>query len=131
MGELYLCSRTEFARAVDMDTGRKVAIIGAPSAFPEWIERLLPADSCIVSRPQDLAGQRELSIIIWWLREPYITEADINVMRSISKTGDLWIVVPRLEENDPVSFTSQGCLLDRTRIIMLTPEMDLVPVSFA
>ncbi|MGA1847755.1 MAG: hypothetical protein ACMUHB_00310, partial [Thermoplasmatota archaeon] len=93
MGELYLCSRTEFARAVDLDTGRTVAIVGAPKEFPEWIHRLLPADSCIVPRPVDLAGHREFSIVIWWLRDLEISETDTETIRSIVINGDLWMVV--------------------------------------
>jgi len=130
MGELYLCSRTEFARAVDLDTGRKIAIIGAPGGFPRWIEKLLPADSCVVKRPVDLASHREFSIIVWWPNLRDIIDEDINTIKGISITGNLWLVIPRIEGKGPSFLNDHGWSLDQERVMMLTPDMDMVPVIF-
>ena len=63
MAEFYLSSSSEILRNVNMDTGRRIALVGAPEDFKVWMEKLLPRDTCIVDEPVGLADCTFFDII--------------------------------------------------------------------
>ncbi|MFO8051802.1 MAG: hypothetical protein R6V01_08920 [Thermoplasmatota archaeon] len=94
MGDIYLCSRTEVLRAIYLDTGRSIGIIGAPEEFLEWIEKLLPMDSVVASEAASLKGS-ELDVVIGWFGDHVPESGDIEELRSgLKEDGDLWVIVP-------------------------------------
>ena len=125
MGELYLSSRTEVLRSMNIDTGRKVAIIGAPEDFIVWMNKILPIHNCIAGTPDDMEAERNLDIILWWTPKGAGREGIDNLIEHLSASGDLWIIVERGIQMEDSGYVQHS---DRERTLMITPTLDLVPV---
>jgi hypothetical protein len=125
MDELYLSSRTEVLRSMNIDTGRKVAIIGAPEDFIVWMNKILPIHTCIAGIPIDMGGERDFDIILWWTpRGAEIDGIEILIEHLTSK-GDLWIIVGR---EIPLHDRNDVLYREKERTLMITTTLDLVPV---
>ena len=95
MSILYLSSRTEFIRAVDLDTGRTILLIGLPDEMVKWLDIGLPRDTPSVQGPHDIEG-RVFDIIIWWIeRGGYDQEGVERVRELLSDKGEFWAIIPR------------------------------------
>ena len=125
MAEFYLCSRAEILRKVNMDTGRKIAIVGAPSDFIEWMEKVLPYDTCIVDEPDQLLNCCILDIIIYWEPDESRNERLGRLREILSEQGDLWIASLRGENREKLI---SDLSVDRNLIVSLTPMRDLIPL---
>jgi hypothetical protein len=123
MGELYLSSRTEVLRSMDIDTGRKIAIVGAPEDFIVWMNKILPLHTRVVGTPQDIGSDMEFDIILWWAPDGVESENYEKLAGSLSSSGDLWVIV---RKGIKIPGRSEHHMPERT--LMITPTMDLVPL---
>jgi hypothetical protein len=125
MGEMYLSSRTEVLRAMNIDTGRYMAIIGAPEEMVVWMNKILPTNTAIYNSPEDLKVGSSYDIFMWWIPDgPNMGRLE-RLIQHLTKNGDLWLLVKRdLELKDlPVEMNDR---IEKT--LIFTPELDLVPV---
>ena len=125
MTEFYLSSRSEILRNVNMDTGRRIALVGAPEDFKVWMEKLLPRDTCIVDEPVGLAECTFFDIIIYWQTEELGLERLRRLEDILSDRGDLWTVVRHGPDRE---LLSKNYDVREDLVLNLTPETDLVPV---
>ena len=129
MGDLYLCSRTDILRNLYLDTGRKVAVIGAPDDFLSWIYKILPIDTEIVPDPSSLTGN-DIDVILHWTDNDHATRVMIRSLKDhLNDDGDLWLSIP-LEKADTIHGEldiGKPMFQDQLRL-MLRPDRMLVPV---
>jgi hypothetical protein len=125
MGELYLSARTEVLRAMNIDTGREVAIIGAPEDLVVWLNKILPIHTRIVSSPDELDSCPCYDILLWWAPDGISKEGLGTLSDHLSENGDLWVIVNREIEITFATITPDE--LQKRRLV-LTPVLDLVPV---
>lgn len=124
MGELYLSSRAEVLRSMNIDTGRKTAIIGAPEDFIVWINKILPIHTQIVGIPSDIGADPIFDIILWWKPNGAKKKEIEELVNHLTIKGDLWMIIKRGISNietDIIDTSSE-------RTLMITPTLDLVPV---
>lgn len=129
MGDLFFCSRTDVLRAIYLDTGRSVGMIGAPADFLEWIEKILPKDTVISG---DIEGFEacELDMIICWFRNELPSRGKIDAITGhLARDGDLWVVVP-LHLSDGLGESTGRSIPDAAggSYLMITSTHVLVPV---
>jgi hypothetical protein len=124
MGELYLSSRTEVLRAMNIDTGRDIAIVGAPEDLVVWLNKILPLHTRIYSTPADIEPDRKFDILLWWVPEgPHEEEMD-DLSEHLAEKGDLWLMMKRTVKRD---FLDIDDISLQERTLVVTPSMDLVP----
>ena len=125
MGELYLSSRTEVLRSMNIDTGRKVAIIGAPEDFIVWINKILPIHTYIAGGPSDIGTGTDFDIILWWSPKG-VEKKWIEVLtEDLSDKGDLWIII---ERGIPIDYRIDIQNPKDVKTLMITATLDLVPI---
>ncbi|MGA1792986.1 MAG: hypothetical protein ACMUHM_03455 [Thermoplasmatota archaeon] len=125
MVDLYLTSRAEILRKVNMDTGRRIALVDADPDFVRWMEKLLPSDSCIVGEPDELLECSFFDIIIYWEKEEVRMDRIERLIELLSNRGDLWIILKHGKDED---LLAEKFSIDQDNILNLTPERDLVPL---
>ncbi|MCK5774407.1 MAG: hypothetical protein KAH57_11510 [Thermoplasmata archaeon] len=129
MGTLYLSSRTEFIRAVDLDTGRTILLIGLPDEMVKWLDIGLPRNTPSVRGPHDMEG-RAFDIVIWWIeRGGYDQKGVERVRELLTAQGEFWAILPR--EGDLIDEFIGSMVLDVNKSIhplMMTQERDMVPI---
>ena len=125
MGELYLTSRAEILRKVDMDTGRKIALVAAEPGFLRWIEKLLPSDTCIAGDPDELGDRSLFDIIIYWEKENVRMDRIEKMIDLLSQKGDLWIIVKHGPDKD---LLAKRFGVKDSMVLTLTPDRDLMPL---
>ncbi|MBN1538502.1 MAG: hypothetical protein JW939_00015 [Candidatus Thermoplasmatota archaeon] len=128
MKELYLSSRVDILRKVNMDTGRRVAFVGVPREFRDWMEKTLPMDTCIVDEPGEIPGGSSFDIIICWEESGVRMDRIENLARFLSKRGDLWVIASYGPERDRL-LKKYG--VKEGLVLKLTPTKDLIPVIIA
>jgi hypothetical protein len=128
MGTTYLSSRVEVLRALYVDTGRKMALIGVPGEFRDWIDKALPENVSYMNDQQALSDGSEYDIIVMWV--PGGSEPDpVLLLEHLDHNGDLWLVLPTrdkvgrriLDRFEPRTIRGHPTL-------PLTFERELVPV---
>ncbi|MGA1820627.1 MAG: hypothetical protein ACMUHU_06430 [Thermoplasmatota archaeon] len=125
MAGLYLTSRAEILRKVNMDTGRRIALVDADPDFVRWMEKLLPSDSCIVGEPDELLECSFFDIIIYWEKKKVRMDRIERLMELLSNRGDLWII---LEHGSGEDILMERFSVKKENILNLTPERDLLPL---
>ena len=125
MTDLYLTSRAEILRKVNMDTGRRIALVDADPDFVRWMEKLLPSDSCIVGEPDELLECSFFDIIIYWEKEEVRMDRIERLIKLLSNRGDLWMILKHGKDED---LLAEKFKIDQDNILNLTPERDLVPL---
>ncbi len=125
MGELYLSSRTEVLRAMNIDTGRYMSIIGAPEEMVVWMNKILPTNTTTYNSPEDLEVESSYDIFLWWIPDGPNKGGLEKLIQHLTEKGDLWLLVKRdVELKDlPVEMNDR---IKKT--LIFTPELDLVPV---
>lgn len=129
MSILYLSSRTEFIRAVDLDTGRTILLIGLPDEMVKWLDIGLPRNTPLIPGPHDIKGS-VFDIIVWWIEEGgYDLEGVESIRELLTDQGEFWAIIPR--EGDLIDDFIGSLVLDVNEGIqplMMTPERDMVPI---
>ena len=94
MGELFLSTRTEIVRGLNIDTGRTMMIIGAPKWFLEWMDRFLPESTVIeeAGGKEGPAGTFDI-VLLWGPELEDLTGAIERAKAMVRKDGALWAVV--------------------------------------
>jgi hypothetical protein len=133
MGLRFLCSRTEVLRTLWFDTGRKVLIIGAPSDFLEWIDKVLPAGSLTAGPFEDLTTTMDregFRVVIVWLGDRNdVREVLSSIVQKLGPATDLWAVTNRdeLSIRDLRPFSTDWGVTTNDRL-GLTTRCDLAPL---
>ncbi|MBN1389701.1 MAG: hypothetical protein JXA22_03555 [Candidatus Thermoplasmatota archaeon] len=125
MEGFYLCSRTDILRNVNMDTGRKIALVGVPGAFKDWLEKVLPMDTFIVDGGEELPEGSTFDIIIYWDPGNIMLDIIDDLIGSLSDSGDLWVAVLHGAGRELLSSRYE---VKETLVLNLTLTRDLVPV---
>ncbi len=129
MSILYLSSRTEFIRAVDLDTGRTLLLIGLPDEMVKWLDIGLPRDTPSVPGPLDMEG-RVFDIIVWWIGEgKYDLKGVERIRELLNDQGEFWAIIPREGDlTDDFIGSMAVDVNDGIQPLMMTPERDMVPI---
>ncbi len=133
MGLRFLCSRTEVLRTLWFDTGRKVLIIGAPSDFLEWIDKVLPAGSLTAGPLQDDLATMDMKgfriVIVWLGDRKDAQEVLSSIVPKLGPATDLWAVTNRDELSIKVlrPFSTDWGVTTHGRL-GLTTRCDLAPL---
>ena len=129
MSILYLSSRTEFIRAVDLDTGRTILLIGLPDEMVKWLDIGLPRNTPSVKEPHEMEG-RAFDIIVWWIeRGGYDQKGVERVRELLCDQGEFWAIIPREGDLTDDFIGSMVVSVDEgIQPLMMTPERDMVPI---
>ena len=128
MGELFLSTRTEIVRGLNIDTGRTMMIIGAPKWFLEWMDRFLPESTVIEEGKGDHHPNCTFDIILLWGSDQDNLPGEMARAKALlGSGGDLWAVI---DSNAPldVALHLQGLDLVKTATLPLTVNLNIVPV---
>ena len=129
MSTLYLSSRTEFIRSVDLDTGRNIALISIPDEMAAWLDIGLPRDTPTIPEPRPIGG-RTFDIVVWWIEKGSCTPGAIEDVRGLlTDGGEMWAIVPR--EGEVLDELMGAVVLDvddGIEPLMITAERDMVPI---
>jgi len=86
---MFLLSRTEVLRLLDLEPGRKLAITGAPGDFLDWIDKGLPED--VIIDPPDPPGA-SVVVHLFWTDDPDSIHPGMD--HALSAGTEVWIVAP-------------------------------------
>ena len=129
MSLLYLSSRTEFIRAVNLDTGRNILLIGLPDEMVKWLDIGLPKNTPSIPAPAGMEGQT-FDIIVWWIEEKGYRREDVDIIRGLlSDDGEFWAIAPREGglTDDLMSLVVRD--VDKgIKPLLITPERDMFPI---
>ncbi|MGA1865888.1 MAG: hypothetical protein ACMUFK_00305 [Thermoplasmatota archaeon] len=128
MKELYLSSRVDILRKVNMDTGRRVAFVSVPREFRDWMEKTLPMDACVVDEPGEIPGGSSFEILVYWEEGEVRVERIEYLARFLSDEGDLWVIAPHGPGWERLLRVYR---VKEDLILKLTPTRDLIPVILA
>ena len=93
----YLSSRAEILRAMYIDTGIRVAIIGSPDDFNSWIDTGVPEDTDYLKDPDEVPGDAVYGRILIWDEEDVDYDPK-TLLAHIDDEGEIWSVVPTMGE---------------------------------
>jgi len=129
MAPLFLSSRAEILRALSLDTGRNLLLVGAPKEFIDYIEKVVPAESIILKNENELKEGALFKIIVLWA-EDRDKLGCLNVLTShLADDSDLWVVVKRQAEQSPeIKELSRNPIPEGIANLPITFRLDLVPV---
>ncbi len=123
MEEFYLCSRSELARKVNLDTGKKATIIGAPDEFIEWLDMILPFNPCVVHSIEELEGHHVRDVMILWSDEQVPDSEEIDKVWNLLDDGSIWVVHQRYDTGSVADL-----ILDLEKSMVLTAKCDISPL---
>ena len=91
---MFLLSRTEVLRLLDIEPGRTIAITGAPREFLEWLDQGLP-EGVLIDPSSDSIGHVDVHII--WTDGP-AEDAGIRdrIVSAFSRASEVWMVFPQV-----------------------------------
>jgi hypothetical protein len=86
---VYLVSRSEVLRHLDLVSGRSLAIVSAPHEFLEWLDMGIGSDTFITKSLPD-RGMFD-TILIW--ADPLWDEVEIlDLCKLLNGCGSVWVV---------------------------------------
>ena len=127
MEDILLCSRSEISRSVDLDTGKNIAVVGAPKDFVKWLDRILPTDSLITDDVDSLLEKGSLDRMIVWISGTSISWDDVIELLKRHGESSIWIVHDSFDTEKERSYPSEIIKIGET--LPLTPDQDLSRIS--
>ncbi len=128
----YLCTRSEFFRMLDLDTGIKPLFIRPPEGFIDHFDKVLPFSTEWTDDISRIRDDETFNMMVMWPESGKELEyGDIEpFIKRIEEGGSLWIalsgITPAQDGSTPVSYN--GMKLD-TSHILLCIEFDLYKVD--
>jgi len=102
MSMSYLSSRAEILRSMYIDTGIRIAMIGSPHDFNQWIDTGVPENTDYLMDPGGIGeGVFYDRILVW--DESDMDIDPVSLIAHINTGGEIWVVLPTMGDlRDPI-----------------------------
>lgn len=126
----YLCSRSEFFRAMNLDTGIRPLFVRPPEDFIRHFDKVLPFSTEWTDDPARIREGESFDLIILWPEGELQPQEIRAFMKKLNDNGRLWAALNNtVEGKDPKrGLEDSGIFLD-TEHLLLCFEYELHKVD--